>query len=59
MRKMLLIDGTVVGKIGKVVCVDVPRKLLFIEEMSDGALRLTYSKALIEDPPVRISVEEL
>ena len=31
--------------ISKVVEVDVPRKLLFLEEMADGTLRLSYSKA--------------
>lgn len=36
-------------RITKVVEVDVPRRLLFLEEMGDGSLRLTYSKALIED----------
>lgn len=33
----------------KVVCVDVPKKFIILEEYKDNEYRLTYTKNLIDD----------
>ncbi len=35
--------------VSRVVEVDIPKRALYIEELADGTLRVTYSKALVPD----------
>lgn len=42
--------GATKHDVSRVTEVDIPRRALFVEEMADGSLRVTYSKALIADP---------
>lgn len=59
-KRQILINGHVY-ELPKVVEIKMPKKVLYIEEMADGRLRLSYSTGLINELPRLIeilSVEE-
>jgi hypothetical protein len=48
-RAIKIVGPNKVLELEKVVEINIPKKVLFIEELNNGKFRLVYSKSLIND----------